>query len=216
VNALFQGVFMGLAIAAPVGPIGMLCIRRALQGGACIGLASGLGASTADALYGFAVASGFALTGWLMRHSIALSVIGASLLIWMGLGALRAFLRIKSSNGAPVESPPADRISRRAAFGSTFALTVSNPATLVGFVGVIGTLGAAGTNSGTAFLLVMGVFLGSMLWWTTLVIMVRSARAILSVSLRWIDLATGVVLVTTGSWIVATTLIRTYTECANQ
>jgi threonine/homoserine/homoserine lactone efflux protein len=201
---------MGLAIAAPVGPIGMLCIRRALQGGASIGLASGLGAAVADALYGLAVAGGLALTGWLIHHSIALSLIGASLLIWMGLGALHTFLRIKSSGATRAESPPADGISRRAAFGSTFALTVSNPATMVGFVGVIGTFGSTGANSGAAFLLVMGVFLGSMIWWTALVSIVRSAREILSVSRRWIDLATGVILVTTGLWIVATTLLRAH------
>jgi threonine/homoserine/homoserine lactone efflux protein len=209
-NALFQGLGMGLAIAAPVGPIGMLCIRRALQGGASVGLASGLGAAVADAMYGLAVASGLALTGWLIHHSTALSLIGATLLIWMGLGALHAFFRTKNSNGALAESPTADGIGRRAAFGSTFALTVSNPATMIGFVGVIGTLGSTRATSAAAFLLVIGVFSGSMLWWTILVTLVRSARGILSGSLRWIDLATGLVLVATGSWIVMTTLIRAH------
>src|SRR5215470_13550035 len=193
-NALFQGVGMGLAIAAPVGPIGMLCIRRALQGGASVGLASGLGAAVADALYGLAVASGLALTGWLIRHSTALSLIGATLLIWIGLGALHAFIRTENSNGAAAESPAALGIGRRAAFGSTFALTVSNPATMIGFVAVIGTLGSTRATSAAAFLLVMGVFFGSMLWWTILVTLVRNARGILSGSLRWIDLTTGLVL----------------------
>jgi len=202
-NPVFQGVGMGFAIAAPVGPIGVLCIRRTLHHGAAVGLASGLGAAIADGLYGVAVASGLALTGWLIRHCAAVRLIGASLLIWMGLGALHAFVRAASA-GDTVPKSAVSPTTTRAAFASTFALTLSNPATIVGFVGVIGTLGSNGAASGATFLLVLGVFLGSMMWWTILVALVSRGRGfLLPTALRWIDLATGVVLVAMGLWFMA-------------
>jgi len=200
-DALLHGMGIGFAIAAPVGPIGMLCIRRTLHCGVGVGLASGLGAAVADGTYGLAVASGLAVTGWLMSHSTLLSLVGAALLVWMGVGVLHAVVahtHVSASIGRPSGT---ERVSRRRAFAGTFALTVTNPATIVSFIGVIAALGSSAATSGAVFLLVIGVFIGSMMWWTTLVTIVRKARPVLSRSIRWIDLATGVVLVGTGSLI---------------
>ena len=200
-DALLHGMGIGFAIAAPVGPIGMLCIRRTLHCGVGVGLASGLGAAVADGTYGLAVASGLAVTGWLMSHSTLLSLVGAALLVWMGVGVLHAFVahtHVSASIGRPSGT---ERVSRRRAFAGTFALTVTNPATIVSFIGVIAALGSSAATSGAVFLLVIGVFIGSMMWWTTLVTIVRKARPVVSRSIRWIDLATGVVLVGTGSLI---------------
>lgn len=98
--------------------------------------------------------------------------------------------------------PPAV-LTKRTAFASTFALTAANPATVVAFVGVVSALGASSaTSSSAAFQLVLGVFLGSMFWWLTLVALVRSARhLILPSAFRWLDLTTGAVLLLTGLWI---------------
>ena len=200
-SALLHGVGIGFAIAAPVGPIGMLCIRRTLHCGVGVGLASGLGAAVADGTYGLAVASGLALTGWLISHSTLLSLVGAALLVWMGVVILRAFAEHTRAGTAVGGPPMPERMSKRRAFADTFALTVTNPLTIVSFIGVIAALGSPTATSGAAFLLVVGVFVGSMLWWMTLVTLVRSARPVLSRSIRWIDLATGVVLVGTGSFI---------------
>ena len=199
-DALLHGLGIGFAIAAPVGPIGMLCIRRTLHCGVGVGLASGLGAAVADGTYGLAVASGLAVSGWLISHSTLLSLVGAALLVWMGVGVLRAFAAHTRcvSDGRP--SGP-ERMSKRRAFAGTFALTVTNPATIVSFIGVIAALGSSAATSGAVFLLVIGVFIGSMMWWTTLVTLVRRARPVLSRSIRWIDLTTGVVLLGTGSLI---------------
>jgi len=200
-DALLHGMGIGFAIAAPVGPIGMLCIRRTLHCGVGVGLASGLGAAVADGTYGLAVASGLAVTGWLMSHSTLLSLVGAALLVWMGVGVLHAVVahrHVSASIGRPSGT---ERVSRRRAFAGTFALTVTNPATIVSFIGVIAALGSSAATSGAVFLLVIGVFIGSMMWWTTLVTIVRKARPVVSRSIRWIDLATGVVLVGTGSLI---------------
>jgi len=201
VGALLHGMGIGFAIAAPVGPIGLVCIRRTLHCGVGAGLASGLGAAVADATYGLAVASGLALTGWLISHSTVLTLVGAALLIWMGVGVLRAFAAHRRANAAIGGASPRERMSKRRAFAGTFALTVTNPATIVSFIAVIAALGSSAATSGAAFLLVLGVFLGSMLWWTILVTLVRRARPVLSRSIRWVDLATGVVLVGTGSFI---------------
>jgi threonine/homoserine/homoserine lactone efflux protein len=200
-GALLHGIGIGFAIAAPVGPIGMVCIRRTLHSGVGVGLASGLGAAVADAAYGLAVASGLALSGWLISHSTLLSLVGAALLIWMGVGMLRAFAAYTRASAASGAAFVPERMSKRRAFAGTFALTVTNPATIISFVGVVAALGPSAATSGAAFLLVLGVFLGSMLWWTTLVTLVRRARPVLSRSIRWVDLAAGVVLVGTGSFI---------------
>ena len=200
-GALLHGIGIGFAIAAPVGPIGMVCIRRTLHSGVGVGLASGLGAAVADGAYGLAVASGLALSGWLINHSTLLSLVGAALLVWMGVGMLRAFAvytRASAAIGAAFAPEP---MSKRRAFAGTLALTMTNPATIVTFVGVIAAFGSSAASSAAAFLLVLGVFLGSMLWWTTLVSLVCRARPVLSRFVRWVDLAAGVVLVGTGSFL---------------
>lgn len=216
-QALWQGAAIGFAIAAPVGPIGLLCIRRTLQGGGRLGLATGLGAALADAGYGMAVAGGLSLTTWLQDHARLLSALGAALLLWLGAGALRAFAAGRPSDVPPALSPApssapssaalhaapprAPAPSVPAAFASTFALTLANPATLVSFVGVIAALGPSAAGSGAAWHLVLGVFLGSLLWWALLVGAVRHARRLVTPrALRWLDLGTGLVLVGTGLW----------------
>src|SRR5215831_1005930 len=162
-DALLHGMCIGFAIAAPVGPIGMLCIRRTLHCGVGVGLASGLGAAVADGTYGLAVASGLALTGWLISHSTLLSLVGAALLVWMGVVILRAFAEHTRDGTAVGGRPTPERMSKRRAFADTFALTVTNPLTIVSFIGVIAALGSPTATSGAAFLLVLGVFVGSML-----------------------------------------------------
>lgn len=207
-SALLQGMGMGLAIAAPVGPIGMLCIRRTLQGGPDVGLASGLGAAAADALYSGAVAGGFAITGWLMSHSRLLSALGATLLVGLGLSAIRAFLRGRTARDDGPTGCPASMTGLPRAFVSTFALTLANPATIVSFVAVIAAFGSAPNGSNAAFTLVAGVFLGSMLWWTALVTCVGMARRLVSPALmRSIDLATGMLLLSSGAWVGGRTLL---------
>ncbi|MBH9576383.1 LysE family transporter [Inhella proteolytica] len=195
-NALLQGFGIGLAIAAPVGPIGMLCIRRSLNEGARLGLATGLGAATADALYGLVVASGLTLTGWLLSHGSLLRALGALLLVALGLGVWRRLLQPPAAAGA---TAPAR--STWAAFAGTLLLTLANPATLVSFLGVVAALGQPG-QGGSAYALVLGVFLGSLAWWCFLVALVRATRHWLPAwALRAIDVLTGALLVGTGLWV---------------
>src|SRR5438477_9482083 len=158
----FKGLVLGFAIAAPVGPIGVLCIRRSLADGQAAGLATGLGAATADTLYGCVAAFGLtAVSDYLLKQRLWLGLIGGLFLCYLGV---RTFLTKTS------ESPAvANRSGLAGAYFSTFLLTVTNPMTILSFVAVFAGLGlATSSNYLSAALLVAGVFVGSGLWWLLL------------------------------------------------
>jgi threonine/homoserine/homoserine lactone efflux protein len=191
---LLKGLVIGFSIAAPVGPIGVLCIRRTLAGGFLPGVTAGLGAATADAVYGAIAAFGLtAVTSFLVGQRVMLGIIGGAFLIMLGL---RVFFarpaptgeRADTPNGANgdrganlaggapagVTDPPIGAGKGRAGAGggylSTFFLTITNPMTILFFVAVFagGGLATAPKGYGSALLLVTGVFAGSALWWLTL------------------------------------------------
>ncbi len=151
---------IGFSIAAPVGPIGVLCIRRTLAEGWASGLASGFGAATADALYGSV--AGFGLTfipGILIREQFWLRLIGGVFLCYLGT---KTFLSKPAYQTAPVGG-----FSLAGKYGSTFFLTLTNPLTILSFAAVFAGLGVVNANGSylSAGILVCGVFIGSALWW---------------------------------------------------
>ena len=163
-----QGLLLGVLVAVPVGPIGMLCIQRTLNHGQGAGLLTGLGAACADAIYGLIAGLGLtAITLWLTASQQWLSLIGALLLMALGLQSL---LSQRHKLNAPVGD-----YNGWHAFAGTFLLTLSNPATMLSFVAFISALGLSGDSSGT-LLLVTGVFIGSALWWLLLVAIVMRLR----------------------------------------
>lgn len=160
VQLFCKGLVVGFSIAAPVGPIGLLCIRRTVAEGRLSGLATGLGAATADAVYGAVAGLGLtAVSGFLVGQQFWLGVGGGLFLCYLGL---RTFL-----------SPPATQTAAAAggglvgAFLSTFVLTLTNPMTILSFVAVFAGLGLGG-GRGVAAALVAGVFAGSCAWWLLL------------------------------------------------
>lgn len=157
-----QGLLIGIAIAAPVGPIGLLCIRRSILDGRLAGLATGLGAATADTLYGIAAAYGVAaITTLLLEHAQAVQLIGGIFLILLGL-------RVMRSRTAATDNRATHARNLLAAYFSGLALTLANPITIVVFLGIFSSLGIGtqGDNSHlTAGITVTGIFLGSCLWW---------------------------------------------------
>ncbi|HVN52679.1 MAG TPA: LysE family transporter [Anaerolineaceae bacterium] len=193
-----KGLLLGFSIAAPVGPIGVLCIRRTLADGRLNGLVSGLGAATADAFYGWTAAFGLAfLTNFLVNQQSWIRLLGGAFLLYLGV---RTFL-----------SPPADRaaVARPGAQGllgaytSTFLLTLSNPATILSFVAIFAGLGVASAargSYGAAGLLVLGVFCGSTLWWFLLSGLVSLFRARLAEgkALLWVNRLSGLVILAFG------------------
>ncbi len=158
-----KGLVIGLAIAVPVGPVGFLCLRRTLVYGRVTGLVSGLGAATADALYGLVVAFGLtAVSAFLLRIEPALQLGGGLFLLVLGVRTARARPPTVVDGGAPRE-----RRSWPAAYLSTLALTLSSPATILAFLAIFAGFGLGGRIDTPlhAFELVGGVFAGSALWW---------------------------------------------------
>lgn len=201
IEVLLKGVGVGVAVAAPVGPIGLLCIKRTLADGRATGLASGLGAASADAVYGFMVAAGLAATGLLVSYAGPMQIFGGTLIAILGLMSIRAFLK---SGDARAKAADAKEVRGMiSAYATTFALTISNPMTILAFVALVAGLGASAASSPSApFILVAGVFFGSALWWLFLVTAAASVRSrITPRATRWLDLLSGIVLLVWGAWI---------------
>ncbi|PZO35327.1 MAG: lysine transporter LysE [Leptolyngbya sp.] len=160
---LIKGMGLGLAIAAPVGPIGLLCIRRSLTQGQLMGLVTGLGAATADGIYGCIAGFGLAaVADLLVDQSRILGLLGGLFLCYLGFSTLRA---------DPVTE--AAQVSSRGlwgAYASTLVLTLTNPTTILSFIAIFAGLGLVGSSQSwtDSLALVLGVFLGSALWWLCL------------------------------------------------
>jgi len=191
---LFKGIIIGFAIAAPVGPIGVLCIRRTLAEGRTSGFVSGLGAATADAIYGSVAALGLTFVANLLTSGeMWLRLVGGAFLVFLGV---RTFL------ARPVErAASTGKNGLPGAYASTLFLTLTNPTTILSFAAIFAGLGAgsAGGDVPSAMLLVLGVFLGSAFWWLVLSGITGLFRARLSArGLRWVNRISGTVLATFG------------------
>ena len=160
---LGKGLLIGFAIAAPVGPIGVLCIRRTFAEGRDAGLATGLGAATADAFYGAVAAFGLtAVSSVLLGFQAPLQVVGGLFLLALGL---KTILARPAGNGARMEGRGLAQ-----AYATTVVLTLTNPATLLSFIAVFAGAGLGQQSYGTAAAVAMvaGVFFGSGAWWLML------------------------------------------------
>jgi threonine/homoserine/homoserine lactone efflux protein len=192
-----RGLLIGFSIAAPVGPIGVLCIRRTLAEGRVYGFVSGLGAATADATYG--LIAGFGLTfiaSFLVSQGLWLRLIGGLFLVYLGL---RTFL---TKPAAPSTDTGGGRLALTGAFASTFLLTLTNPATILSFAIVFAGLGLA-TGGGDYFaatLLVIGVFVGSAAWWLLLSGGVSLLRGRFDLrALSWVNRISGILIMLFGA-----------------
>jgi threonine/homoserine/homoserine lactone efflux protein len=182
-----RGVVLGFAIAAPVGPIGVLVIRRTLAEGRLMGFVTGMGAATADAFFG-------------MVGALGLTVVSALLLSgewWLRLlgGLFLCYLSAQTVLAVPSERPASsERATYLRAYVSTLLLTLTNPLTILSFAAVFAGLGlgASAASAGGAALLVFGVFVGSALWWLLLCGGVSLLRTRLTPPmLRWINYLSG-------------------------
>jgi len=191
---LLKGGAIGLAISAPVGPIGVLCIQRTLASGRIVGLVSGLGAATADAIYAAIAVLGLAfISEVLIGQQALLRIIGSGVLISIGIRIL-------------LSKPPEGSASRgrdglTGAYASTFVLTLVNPLTILFVAAIFAGLGA-GTISGnirSGAPLILGVFLGSALWWFLLTGGVSLVRDRFTPRMmRWVNLGSGALIVLFG------------------
>jgi threonine/homoserine/homoserine lactone efflux protein len=160
----------GLAIAIPVGPVNVLCASKTLSKGRTSGLVCGLGAATADTFYGGI--AGFSITlviDWLLREEFWIRVIGGALLIAIGIVYFH-------KPPEPMQENPKDE-SSHSDYVATLLLTLTNPTTVLSFLAVLAALGMGEQRAWWLnFLLVGGIFCGSMLWWIVLVVIVDKLR----------------------------------------
>ncbi|KKD37169.1 MAG: LysE family translocator [Limnoraphis robusta] len=160
ISFFLKGLLVGFSIAAPVGPIGVLCIRRSLTYGKKTGFISGLGAATADAMYGCIAGFGLSLvSNFLVSQQVLFKIFGGLFLCYLGL---KTFLEKPAT-----EAATSNQIA--GAFASTFFLTITNPMTILSFLAIFAGLGLATANHYLdAVILVLGVFIGSASWWLLL------------------------------------------------
>jgi len=192
---LIKGFIIGLAIAAPVGPIGVLCIQRSLQNGFKIGLMTGLGAAIADGTYGLIAGLGLtAISSLLITHQFWIQLFGGIFLIYLGIKLFRMHPRDRSTTSSDSSSLHA--------FGTTYLLTLTNPTTILSFIAVFAGLGL-GTVSTTyidAFTLVLGITVGSALWWLFLSLFVAYIlhRRLSPTLMHWINRLSGIIIFAFG------------------
>lgn len=191
---ILKGIAIGFALAAPVGPIAFLCVRRTMAEGRRSGFVSGGGAATADAIYGFAAAFGVTLLSDLLAaHGSGIRIFGGILLCLIGV---RTFL------ARPALEKKA--IKWHGLLGNYFSallLTLTNPMTFVAFAAIFATIGATGLRGSiqTAGTATLGVFLGSFLWWTILVLGVNAVREKFTLQkLVWMDRIAGALITALG------------------
>jgi threonine/homoserine/homoserine lactone efflux protein len=196
---LLKGMAIGLAIAAPVGPIGLLCLRRSLEQGRAAGLATGLGAASADAIYGAIAAFGLtAISGALVAQQLWLNLGGGIFLVYLG---------VRTALSTPTDAagtPPVTGLLK--AYSSTLLLTLTNPLTIMSFAAVYAGLGLNARGSAAeAVAVVSGVFLGSALWWLLLSSSASLLRGRLGpLALRRINILSGGTIALFGLYALAT------------
>lgn len=187
---LIEGIMIGLVVAVPVGPLGLLCINRALMLGPVYGLCSGLGIATADAIAAGIVALGITLiSGFLTAHQFLLRLVGGIFLCYLGYKILTT---------KPVTRAPASDVNGLlSAFATTFFLTLSNPVTVLSFVAIYAGwhVPALHGDYRAAATLTTGVFTGSALWWVGVFIGVTAFHQRLSLRfLFWVHRLSGTVI----------------------
>jgi threonine/homoserine/homoserine lactone efflux protein len=192
-----RGALLGFAVAAPIGPIGLLCVQRTIAGGIAPGLATGYGAATTHSVYATLAAAGLGvvahvLTDWHML----LQLCAGMFLLYISVKAAR---RMRSPNIAPQRPLPSGR-----AYMTGLIWTLGNPMTLLGFFALTpGILGAGAPSWRILALISIGVLLGSATWWTTLTLATNLLRKRLSAEgLYYVNL-----IVSSGLFVFALSLL---------
>jgi len=197
----WKGLILGFSIAAPLGPIGLLCIKRTLEGGRWHGVLSGLGAASADAFYGSLAAFGLAA---LLQHyqwiQTWTQILGGLFIIYLGV----RFVLAKEATKEAGDGSATNSLGK--VWVTTFLLTLSNPVTIFAFLGMFAGAGVQGT--GSAIWLVLGIFSGSMLWWLVLAQITHWLGKRMSPKvLLWVNRVAGLALVGFGVWSVVSALV---------
>jgi threonine/homoserine/homoserine lactone efflux protein len=199
IDLLIKGLILGFSIAAPVGPIGVLCIRRTLSEGRFAGILSGLGAASADAIYGSIAGFGITIiSNFLISQLFFLRLLGGLFLCYLG---------IRSIIAKPAEL--IDKLPNKSLPGiyfTTFILTLTNPMTILSFAAIFSGLGFIGTGIkvSSAIQLIFGVFAGSAFWWLFLTSLVTLFRSKFNLAaMQWVNRLSGIVILFFGMYVLA-------------
>lgn len=201
IDLFLRMMVIGLAVAAPVGAMAILCIQRTLDRGWRAGMATGAGIATADAMFAALAAFGVtAVSEWLIAYQAPLRIAGGGGLLWLGWRAIRT----PPQTTAP--AVPTDRTAHARLFGSAVALTLTNPLTIIAFAAIFAGAGlAAQPGVSSALVVTIGVAAGSFLWWLTLVTGVWAVRhALRPATMVIINRVSGAVLIAFGVIAVVT------------
>ena len=192
-SLLLEGIAVGFSIAAPVGAIGFLCIQQTLKGGIRLGIASGLGAATADTMYGILVALGLkANQTLLLSYKTPLTIVGGLFLCYLGI---RKFF----STPATLNHAEPIKGGLLSAYVVTFFLTLTNPATILDFTALFTGLNIDVSGYTESLKFVGGVFAGSALWWFFLCFAVGLFRKKISVQvIQYINYLAGIAIFSFG------------------
>lgn len=199
-NVALRSFIIGISIAAPVGPIGILCIRRTLAEGRIAGFISGLGAATADAFYGAIAAFGLTFISlFLLQHTLWLRLGGGIFLLFLGV---RNFLAVPKDSVAN-ETSSSKKRSLLNYYASTFLLTITNPLTILTFAAIFAGIGGLNSDLSNdyfgAAIMVIGIFLGSCAWWFILSGLTGYfRRKIDAKTMIWINRASGTIIIGFG------------------
>ena len=190
---LIKGVIIGFVMAVPIGPLGVLCIRKTLTEGRARGLIVGLGAATADALYCSIAAFGLTFVSDMIEtNQLWVRLFGGLLLLVLGIRTLQA-----------KRSDPLVLFDRKGFWGtfvSSFFIAVTNPLTIFAFVAIFAAFGLAHElGLVAASMLVIGVFAGSGLWFLTLGSVARLFHKTLNAGgLLWVNRVAGILIIVSG------------------
>jgi putative LysE/RhtB family amino acid efflux pump len=192
-----KGAVLGLSIAAPIGPMALLCLRTTLAHGFLPGLMGGLGVAAGDVFYASLAAFGLkAATAVLTGEAWWLGALGGAYLLWFGIGTIRQPL--------PAEAAAEGRRRRGlATFLATFLLTLANPPTIMIFAAMFASLGLVEAQGGTltALAVISGVLAGSAGWWVLFAIVVSRFRDRLGGPVfLWVNRVSGAALAGFGAW----------------
>ncbi|MGG3470058.1 LysE family translocator [Neobacillus pocheonensis] len=183
-----KGILIGFSIAAPVGPIGVLVIKRTLSQGRIYGIVSGVGAASADAVYGLIAGLGLTfITNFFIGQQFWFHLVGGAFLCYLGI---KIAISEASENPARVQGQ-----HLFGAYSSVFLLTLTNPITILSFVGIFSGIGLTQASEGSVVTLVLGVFIGSGIWWLLLCFVVGLFREVLKKPiLIWINRLSGLII----------------------
>lgn len=174
---LITGIFIGLSVTAPLGPVNLIVTRTAIQRSFGVAVLTGLGAVLADVVYASLAAYGVrSIERFIAQYAMPLTLVGGTMLVILGIRLARSHMSLEQ---LALQDVPSRRIIIRKALG-TFLLTLTNPGVFFGFLAIFGTMSGVlvlASSPGRPLTVVAGVAIGGTLWWLFLSFVVTRLKS---------------------------------------